>query len=254
MKYVSNSALTQRFTGKERDTETGLDYFGARYLSGVQGRWTSPDWSEKPEPVPYANFANPQTLNLYGYVQNNPITAIDPDGHCCLDEVRSAFSYMKTVAYFKAGGGVGLGAKAKVGAMTFNAGIKRTVETTISNSVSSKVSTREAGITATVGPVTVGLKASQETTTAEKDQILRDPKIGQWEVVPGFALENISSETGRVGIGAEGYLMFGGGIEIGVDALKIARDLKVALIPPLPPLPPPPPPKPIGCQPDRPCQ
>jgi RHS repeat-associated protein len=35
--------MNGQFTGKERDAETGLDYFGARYFSGVQGRWTSPD-------------------------------------------------------------------------------------------------------------------------------------------------------------------------------------------------------------------
>jgi len=35
--------LTQKFTGKERDAETGLDYFGARYMSSAQGRFTSPD-------------------------------------------------------------------------------------------------------------------------------------------------------------------------------------------------------------------
>lgn len=35
--------MTQQFTGKERDAETGLDYFGARYFSGAQGRFTSPD-------------------------------------------------------------------------------------------------------------------------------------------------------------------------------------------------------------------
>ena len=38
-----------KFTSKERDAETGLDYFGARYFSGAQGRWTSPDWSANPE-------------------------------------------------------------------------------------------------------------------------------------------------------------------------------------------------------------
>ena len=37
-----------------------------------------------PEPVPYANLANPQSLNLYSYVLNNPVTATDPDGHWCL--------------------------------------------------------------------------------------------------------------------------------------------------------------------------
>jgi RHS repeat-associated protein len=72
---------TIRFTGKERDSETGLDYFGARYFSGAQGRWTTPDWSAKPEPVPYAKLQDPQSLNLYGYVRNNPLTSRDLDGH-----------------------------------------------------------------------------------------------------------------------------------------------------------------------------
>lgn len=73
------------FTGKERDAETSLDYFGARYFSAAQGRWTTPDWSEKPEPVPYAKFDDPQTLNLYAYVRNNPLSQADPDGHCCFE-------------------------------------------------------------------------------------------------------------------------------------------------------------------------
>lgn len=62
-------------------TETGLDYFGARYYSGAQGRFTSPDWSEKPVPISYADLTDPQTLNLYSYVRNNPLGKVDPDGH-----------------------------------------------------------------------------------------------------------------------------------------------------------------------------
>jgi RHS repeat-associated protein len=73
-----------KFTGKERDAETGLDYFGARYLSSAQGRWTSPDWSAAPEPIPYASLSDPQSLNLYAYVRNNPTTNRDADGHWCL--------------------------------------------------------------------------------------------------------------------------------------------------------------------------
>ncbi len=69
------------FTGKEQDAETGLDYFGARYLSSAQGRWTSPDWAAKPQPVPYADFKDPQRLNLYAYVRNNPLGLADLDGH-----------------------------------------------------------------------------------------------------------------------------------------------------------------------------
>jgi RHS repeat-associated protein len=71
----------QHFTGKERDAESGLDYFGARYYASSAGHWMSPDWSAKIEPVPYAKLANPQSLNLYSYVENNPITGSDPDGH-----------------------------------------------------------------------------------------------------------------------------------------------------------------------------
>jgi RHS repeat-associated protein len=69
------------FTGKERDAETGNDYFGARYYASSMGRWMSPDWSAKFEPVPYAKLGDPQTLNLYAYVGNNPLSRRDLDGH-----------------------------------------------------------------------------------------------------------------------------------------------------------------------------
>ena len=55
--------------------------FGARYYGSSLGRFMTPDWAAKPTSVPYANFGNPQSLNLYSYVQNNPTTTGDPDGH-----------------------------------------------------------------------------------------------------------------------------------------------------------------------------
>ena len=71
-------------TGKERDAElAGSAMQGNDYFGSSQGRFTAPDWSEKPEPVPYADLADPQTLNLYGYVRNNPMGRADADGHCC---------------------------------------------------------------------------------------------------------------------------------------------------------------------------
>jgi RHS repeat-associated protein len=70
-----------QFTGKERDAESGLDYFGARYYASSMGRWMSPDWSAKEEPVPYAKLDSPQSLNLYSYVGNNPLSRVDPEGH-----------------------------------------------------------------------------------------------------------------------------------------------------------------------------
>ncbi len=63
------------FTGKERDAETGLDYFGARYFSGAQGRWTSPD-----PLMASAKASKPQTWNRYAYALNNPLKFVDPDG------------------------------------------------------------------------------------------------------------------------------------------------------------------------------
>lgn len=72
-------------TGKERDSESGLDNFGARYDASSMGRFMSPDWSARPTPVPFADLANPQSLNLYAYVLNNPLRLTDPDGHCIWD-------------------------------------------------------------------------------------------------------------------------------------------------------------------------
>ena len=68
-----------KFTGKERDSESGLDYFGARYNASSMGRFMSPD------PLG-GNLANPQSLNKYAYVLNNPLINTDPTGmYVCKD-------------------------------------------------------------------------------------------------------------------------------------------------------------------------
>ncbi|MGH9933458.1 MAG: RHS repeat-associated core domain-containing protein, partial [Pyrinomonadaceae bacterium] len=73
--YVGDSTR-QKFTQKERDNETGLDYFLARYYSSTQGRFTSPD------PVYFQTdmTTDPQRFNLYEYARNNPLKFIDPEG------------------------------------------------------------------------------------------------------------------------------------------------------------------------------
>jgi len=54
-------------TGKERDSESGNDYFEAHYFSSAMGRFMSPEWSAKEDPVPYAKLDYSQSLNLYHY-------------------------------------------------------------------------------------------------------------------------------------------------------------------------------------------
>ncbi len=70
------SPTEHHFTGKERDTESGNDYFGARYYSSMMGRWMSPD-----KPGADQHTTDPQSWNLYIYGTNNPLGGVDPNGH-----------------------------------------------------------------------------------------------------------------------------------------------------------------------------
>ncbi len=64
-----------KFTGKERDTESGLDNFGFRYNASTMGRFMTPDPSRLS-----VFFTNPQTWNRYSYVYNNPLRLTDGNG------------------------------------------------------------------------------------------------------------------------------------------------------------------------------
>jgi RHS repeat-associated protein len=75
MGYLPGDNVRQKFTSKERDNETGLDYFGARYFSSTQGRFISAD-----NPG-FSRGTNPQTWDLYAYTSNNPLARVDRDGH-----------------------------------------------------------------------------------------------------------------------------------------------------------------------------
>ncbi len=73
--YTNSDGARQKFTLKERDNETGLDYSINRYYSSTQGRFTSAD------PLPSSGtLIEPQSLNRYTYALNNPLLYVDPDG------------------------------------------------------------------------------------------------------------------------------------------------------------------------------
>jgi RHS repeat-associated protein len=69
------NTIRQKFTGQERDSQTNLDYFLARYFAAAQGRFTSPDPGNAG-----SSLTDPQSWNGYGYVSNNPLTYADPNG------------------------------------------------------------------------------------------------------------------------------------------------------------------------------
>ncbi len=77
---AQHASLTHKFTGKERDSESGLDNFETRYNSSSRGRFMSAD-----QLGPGQHPGNPQTWNLYSYVLNNPLKLVDPSGEFTCD-------------------------------------------------------------------------------------------------------------------------------------------------------------------------
>jgi RHS repeat-associated protein len=155
-----------RSTGKERDSESGNDYFGARYYASSMGRFMSPDWSAKVAPVPYAKLDDPQSLNLYAYVRNNPLVRVDADGHIDWDYLTDKF---KDIFYVKVSveGGVGGGVKVT---KEFKAEAKATIGMEVKKTRSGETTTLKAEATAGIkaGNKEAGVKASAEMQV-EKD-------------------------------------------------------------------------------------
>lgn len=91
MKYSLTTAdhVRQRFTGYEKDDETGLDFAQARMYQNRHGRFTAPD-----PLLASADGTNPQTFNRYSYTGNNPINYIDPSGlRWCRNSSTGATNY-----------------------------------------------------------------------------------------------------------------------------------------------------------------
>jgi RHS repeat-associated protein len=81
------------FTGKNRDNETGFDWFKVRYMSGAQGRFQSVDPGNAG-----AALGNPQTWNAYSYVANNPLSYTDPSGLGFWSDLLDAAGFASKIA------------------------------------------------------------------------------------------------------------------------------------------------------------
>jgi RHS repeat-associated protein len=76
-RLVPRATFAYKFTGKERDTESGLDNFGARFNASSMGRFMSPDPDQESG---IDNMGDPQMWNGYSYVGNSPLSRTDPSG------------------------------------------------------------------------------------------------------------------------------------------------------------------------------
>jgi len=83
---LSSSGNAYKFTGKERDSESALDNFGARYYMSSLGRFLRPD-----DPNADQDSSDPGSWNLYTYVRNNPLRFTDADGRACVQGSNGSF-------------------------------------------------------------------------------------------------------------------------------------------------------------------
>jgi RHS repeat-associated protein len=86
--WVNTYNPSLKFSGKEREANSEMDYFGARYYDHLKYRFISVDPVINKDEV----LANPQLWNLYAYCHNNPITYFDPDGRDIFEDISKWWS------------------------------------------------------------------------------------------------------------------------------------------------------------------
>jgi RHS repeat-associated protein len=150
----------QHFTGKERDTESGNDYFGARYYASSMGRWMSPD-----KPFADQHAANPQSWNLYSYTRNNPLRFVDDDGRVVVET--------RTTTYYPVSGATANEALANANSHSFGSSGDHAGLTSSSQSWSTNTSytyqTTDANVTVTT------------TVTSDTITLNQNVQLPQWD-------------------------------------------------------------------------
>ncbi len=165
----------EQFTGKERDAESGLDYFGARYYGSALGRFTSADWSAKPTPVPFATLSDPQSLNLYSYVRNKPLSKADADGHCTPPKLKDGQVGVCIDTYIQApvvpsnAPAIGLGDNRGPAANDPKATYRQEIQMVISPGSKPSLVKNDAGTSVAIAPPFLPLSSKGTSTTTVSD-------------------------------------------------------------------------------------
>lgn len=154
-RVITAGTNAYKFTGKERDTESGLDSFGARFHSSALGRFTSPDAML----IARKQLNNPQDLNLYPYSINNPLRYYDPDGKDWQQVVNDLRTFAQSI-YARATIGIGVEAKITSGGREVKAGAAYKVNLETSKGDLSVSQSVDVGATAKTGGAKVGVGAS----------------------------------------------------------------------------------------------
>jgi len=225
LQFVANDSNHYKFTGKERDSESGLDYFGARYYSNGLGRFISADWSSTPVPIPYADFGDPQSLNLYSYVRSIPTTRYDADGHQAAEKQRvpglKNEPDLGELVEVKAGVCVCAGASAQVGPVTVNASgepIGAEIKTNLAGDAETKLNIGKVGVGVTAGPASGQVEGG--VTISSKDGVSPMGKA----TVNGVGVKVDANGVSPVAE-VKGQMKLGGDVKLGAVKVGVTLNL-----------------------------
>jgi RHS repeat-associated protein len=244
------------FTGKERDSESGLDTFGARYNSSSLGPFLSAD----PKHLS-THLLDPQTFNRYAYTRNNPLAYVDPDGRDFEKAIQDVKTFLNSVKV-KFSGGFGAEAKARIGPAEVSAGASTKLNLKTGGDVALQLThTVEEGASVSGLGGKLGTTAIAEqpivTLTPEGKVITGGKPTGEIKgdvkVKGDAAGADVSGSKDEVGVGVSGGFGLVGGVDLTstVEGLKALIDIPNQIVDSLKnPTPPPPPPPAPTCVPD----
>lgn len=228
--YNEAPLVNQRFTGKERDAETGLDYFEARYMASVQGRFTSPD-----PLLESGNPKNPQSWNRYAYTFNNPFRFVDPNGLCSAPVVKPGETGVCIDLFIASPtiGGVGLGDNRGTAPNDPNATYRQEILLAIDPAKGSVRTVKDDAGTSTIN--ILGIEYSQKgSTITEVTQLSKADESGNKTFsvateglnglshLPGAPKETIKTQLDFV-VSPEGKIGLDGGMRTAYPSIEVYR-------------------------------